>query len=275
MSQDTLTFPEQFTAVTVTPETTFKEALDAMSHDVVAVRSEGRIIGTITSTMITYQLRQGEARPSTQVSEWMEPYEALTSYESPEEELRDIFYIFLFSLVRRQVDTKVFNANHRDGFLNKVFLHLHKQINLGKYESCSQRMTMSHWIRTVANNKIIDELRKIPTPETVEEFRDKQRTLGHLSNENPIRTLNEGDVMQIIHKAMESLPEKQRMALLENMKSPNLSGSEIAESMGMTLNAFHLNLNRARDKVQKVLKEYAPETVSTVINLRNKPRKTE
>ena len=74
---------------------------------------------------------------------------------------------------------------------------------------------------------------------------------------------------------MAELPEKQKQALLQSMKTPDLAGQDMAELLGMSLNAFHLNLNRARDKIQKVLTELAPETVSTVKNLRNKPRKTD
>ena len=62
-----------------------------------------------------------------------------------------------------------------------------------------------------------------------------------------------------------------RLTAYYSIQHPDASGTEQAEALGMTVNAYHLNLNRARDKVQKILTELAPETVNVIKELRNRP----
>jgi RNA polymerase sigma factor (sigma-70 family) len=272
MNTQTTTFPECYTAVAIAPTTSLEEALKRLSHDVAAIVEDGAVIGTVTASRIVTTLKRGELSPMTPVESIMEPWKELGSGSSLESQLHDVFSVFVFSVIRRQTEVKVFNPSRRDGVLTILFEHIRKQLINGKYESCIRRMAFGHWLRTVVNNRIIDELRKIPSPEAVEEFRTAQRARRHASNPNPVRELNQTDVMVIIDEAVAELPAKQRLAVLQNIKHPDMSGDESAETLGMTLNAFHLNLNRARDKIQKCLKELAPDTVSIVRTLRNRPR---
>ena len=267
-------FPEKFTASVISQSVNFSDALKQMPYDVaVVVDDADNIVGTVNRTQITFKVKSGELDYSASVCEIMEPQDSLTGSSDRQELQDDTFYIFIYKIVKRQVQKKVFNENNHDLFINKVFNHVRKRINEGKYDSCSHQMNFSHWLRTVVNNKIIDELRKLPKPEAMDEFREKQQLQVHSNAVNPLRTVNKGDVMAIIVKAIAKLPEKQKQALLMSIENPDLAGSEQAERLGMTVNAFHLNLNRSRDKLQKILTEYAPETVSVIKELRNKPAK--
>ncbi len=272
MDMKTTTFPTRYAAVAVTPTTSLEETLSALTHDVAAIVENDEVVGTVSGSRLVATLKHGELSPQTPVEAIMEPWRVLGDETSLESQLRDVFCVFVFSIIRRQTETKVFNPNRRDGVLTLLFEHVRKQMLAEKYEKCTRRMAFGHWLRTVVNNRIIDELRKIPSPESVEEFRDAQRAHRHTTNPNPVRELNRYDVMAIVDQAIAKLPEKQRLAVLQNVKHPDASGEEAAERLGMTLNAFHLNLNRARDKIQKSLKELAPDTVSVVRTLRNRPR---
>ncbi len=271
---DSKAFPDRFIASTVSSDTSFADALKVMTYDVAAVLADTEIIGTVTRTQIKHALRCQTHTDDAAVSEVMEPYELLDpDVTDRDDQLRDVFYVFLYALIKRQVEHKVFNPSNRDGCLNIVFEHVRSRLNAGKYEACSHRMTFSHWVRTVANNKVIDELRKLPSSDSVDAYRDSVRRSSKVTRTNPVNAINQTDVMKILYDAIEQLPEKQRLALTYSIQKPDLPGQQMAELLGMTVNAFHLNLNRARDKLQKILTETAPETVHIVKQLRNKPRK--
>ncbi len=273
MTQDTMTFPERYSAVSVSCEATLDEVAKAMTYDIAAVKKNGRIVGTITRTQIDLMLRKNPDAAITPVEQCMEPYEALCA--GPEDEdaaLRDVFFIHVFALIRGQVEKRIYSDTVRDEAITTVFNHVRKKLNDGKFEANQNRMTFSQWVRVVSSNRSIDCLRKIPRPDAKENLRERQRSIHHATNVNPMLATNQVDVMGIIHKAIESLSPKQRSALLLNIEYPGLPGDDLSAKLGMSKAAFHINLNRARDKIQKTLKEYAPGTVYKVENLRNKRR---
>ncbi len=280
MATETQAFPDRFQAAVVSADTTLNDAISVMPYDVAAVAATGtagdpspQILGTITRTQIKHALRIASHTEDTAVEDLMEPYEALDEVDTLEQRLQDIFYVLIYMLVKRQVETKVFSPVNQDSCLGIVFEHLRNRVRDGKYEDCIHRMTFSHWVRTVANNKIIDELRKLPSAESVDAYRDSVGKKSKCSATNPVLAVNQSDVFKIIQEAMKQLPEKQRIALTYSIQNPDAAGQEVAAALGMTVNAYHLNLNRARDKMQKILTELAPETVNTVKQLRNRPRK--
>ncbi|NQZ68885.1 MAG: hypothetical protein HRT89_12540 [Lentisphaeria bacterium] len=269
MSQDT--FPADYKADIVKHDITVTVALAAMTYDVLAVIDENdRIISTITRTDIKRALHHGSTE-ETPIAEFMEDYDPLNAKVDREQELKDLFYVYVYAIINRQIQRKIFNTSLHDRFLNAVFIHIRKRVNQGKYDSCRDRMNFSHWLRTVINNKIIDELRKLPSEDRQESYRSNQEDKFSLGLDSPIRSINQADVLVIIKQAMVFLPEKQKIALLYSMENPDMHGKDQAMALDMTVNAFHLNLNRARDKMQKILTEKAPETVRSIKELRNRP----
>ena len=75
------------------------------------------------------------------------------------------------------------------------------------------------------------------------------------SGQMPARQLDKAEMKQIVQIALESLNERQRMAVLLN-KFEGMSYSDIAESMQLTSKAIKSLLSRARLNLREVLEPY-------------------
>ncbi len=71
----------------------------------------------------------------------------------------------------------------------------------------------------------------------------------------PARRLDKVERAEIVRQAVTSLNERQRMALLLS-KFEGMSYAEIAESMGLTIQATKSLLSRARDNLRMLLEPY-------------------
>jgi len=71
----------------------------------------------------------------------------------------------------------------------------------------------------------------------------------------PARQLDKAEMRQIVRWAVESLNERQRIAVLLN-KFEGMSYQEIAETMGMSPQAIKSLLNRARNNLRDILQPY-------------------
>ena len=63
--------------------------------------------------------------------------------------------------------------------------------------------------------------------------------------------LEEQEQIELLHKAIDKLPENQRTALILN-KYEELSYKEIAEVMGVTLSSVESLLFRAKNNLEKI-----------------------
>ncbi|QDV63409.1 MULTISPECIES: sigma-70 family RNA polymerase sigma factor [Crateriforma] len=80
-------------------------------------------------------------------------------------------------------------------------------------------------------------------------------TAADASGLMPARMVEKGERAEIVRAAIESLGERQRMALMLS-RFENLSYAEIAEAMGMSAKAVKSLLSRARVNLKELLQPY-------------------
>jgi RNA polymerase sigma factor (sigma-70 family) len=74
----------------------------------------------------------------------------------------------------------------------------------------------------------------------------------------PVRKLDKAERAEMVQFAVDALSERQRTALLLN-KFENLSYQEIADTMGLTVQAVKSLLSRARVNLKSILQPYLDE----------------
>ena len=166
------TFPLRYAAVAVSADTTIEETVARLTYDVAAIVQGDSVVGTVTGGRIVAVLETGEIPPYTPVESIMDEWVTVGDVISLESQLRDVFGVFVFAVIRRQTDVKRLDPIRRDDVLSVLFRHVRRQIVDGKYESCSPRMAFGHWLERVIDDKIIDELRKSSIMELVDDSDD-------------------------------------------------------------------------------------------------------
>ncbi len=126
----------------------------------------------------------------------------------------------------------------------------------------------STWLFTIANNVASNAIRTVARRKEVsldDGAFDDPRPLENMavaqSGLMPARQLDKQERAMLVRAAIESLGERQRMALLLS-KFEGLSYAEIAEIMEMTPKAVKSLLSRARSNLRAVLEPYFEEGVS-------------
>jgi RNA polymerase sigma-70 factor (ECF subfamily) len=125
----------------------------------------------------------------------------------------------------------------------------------------------STWLFTIANNVASNALRSLArrrevhlaggrSGETSAEPLDQMALAA--SGLMPTRQLDVAEKAEVVHLAMESLNERQRMALLLS-KFEGMSYADIAETMGLTIQATKSLLSRARVNLRTILEPYMQE----------------
>lgn len=122
----------------------------------------------------------------------------------------------------------------------------------------------STWLFTIANNVASNALRSKSRRREVSVAARAADTTGALrldemaqaaSGQMPTRVLDKAEMRDIIRLALESLNERQRMAVLLN-KFEEMSYADIATTMQMTPEAIKSLLSRARTNLRDVLEPY-------------------
>jgi RNA polymerase sigma-70 factor (ECF subfamily) len=125
----------------------------------------------------------------------------------------------------------------------------------------------STWLFTIANNVASNALRSRsrrrevniaaqPNTDTGAQPLDQMALAS--SGLMPTRQLDKTEMAEIVRLAMESLNERQRMALLLS-KFEGMSYVDIAQSMGMSIQAIKSLLSRARGNLRTILEPYMNE----------------
>ncbi|NUQ63826.1 MAG: sigma-70 family RNA polymerase sigma factor [Pirellulales bacterium] len=122
----------------------------------------------------------------------------------------------------------------------------------------------STWLFTIANNGALNALRNRSRRREVSlELRQSglsgahpmERLLQASSTEMPARQLDKAETRQMVRLALESLNERQRMAVLLS-KFEEMSYADIAEAMELSPKAIKSLLSRARVNLREVLEAY-------------------
>ena len=125
----------------------------------------------------------------------------------------------------------------------------------------------STWLFTIANNVASNarrskarrrEINLQPTPSGSQSLATIEQIAQEASSLMPTRQLDQMEMRQIVRLAMESLNDRQKMAVLL-CKFEHMSYVEIAETMGLSPPAIKSLLSRARGNLRQVLEPYLRE----------------
>jgi RNA polymerase sigma-70 factor (ECF subfamily) len=148
------------------------------------------------------------------------------------------------------------DSHAADDLAQEVFMRVYNSSR--NYQPTAK---FSTWIYRIAMNLCLNELRRrkkrifsldenIPTQEgeVKIEIAEKDKDL-------PRDELAKKELQDIVKKAIESLPENQRMAVLLR-RYENLSYEEIAKTMNCSVSAVKSLLNRAKESLKEKLRPY-------------------
>ena len=150
------------------------------------------------------------------------------------------------------------NADEAEDLAQEVFLRVYRSRK--KYRP---RSKFSTWLFTIANNLALNALRTRQRKPVVPLPAHDSGPLGPRPAEQLVRDQGSApsgqvrhlELVGVIQKALEKLNERQRMAVVLN-KFEDMNYAEIAEVMGLTVQAVKSLLSRARDNLRTELQSY-------------------
>lgn len=126
----------------------------------------------------------------------------------------------------------------------------------------------STWLFTIANNVASNALRsrgrrkEVGVPQQAGASESGAMQLDQMAKANsglmPTRALDKAEAAEVVRQAIESLSERQRMALLLS-KFENMSYQDIASTMELTVQATKSLLSRARVNLRDILAPYVEQ----------------
>lgn len=162
----------------------------------------------------------------------------------------------------RVLDHLVGDRDQAEDLAQEVFLRVYRSRN--RYQPGAKFAT---WLFTIANNAALNALRSRARRREVHlaahdsgPFRGRplDRMLQASSSQMPARQFDKAELREIVRLALESLNERQRMAVLLS-KFEEMGYADIAETMEMTPQAVKSLLARARVNLREVLAPYLQE----------------
>jgi RNA polymerase sigma-70 factor (ECF subfamily) len=150
------------------------------------------------------------------------------------------------------------SAEEAEDLAQEVFLRVYR--NRKKYRA---RAKFSTWLFTIANNLALNVLRarqrKPVVPLNVNDSgplgpRPAEQLVRDRANQ-PVQRIQQQELATVIRQALETLNERQRMAVLLN-KFEDMNYQEIGEVMSLSTKAVKSLLSRARTNLRAILKDY-------------------
>jgi RNA polymerase sigma-70 factor (ECF subfamily) len=151
------------------------------------------------------------------------------------------------------------NRDMADDLAQEVFLRVYRSRK--KYVVSAKFAT---WLFTIANHVASNALRNRTRRREVNLRSHDSGQMGAQPLDSlvqastgamPTRRLDKAEMREIVHIALESLSERQRLAVLLN-KFEGMSYAEIAETMEMSPQAVKSLLSRARENLREALEPY-------------------
>ena len=151
------------------------------------------------------------------------------------------------------------SRDQAEDLVQEVFLRVYRA-----RKSYVASAKFSTWLFTIANNVALNALRSRSRRREVNLRPRDSGTLGTRpldamlqasSGQMPARRLDKAEMREIVRIALETLNERQRMAVLLN-KFEGMSYADIAQTMEMTPQAVKSLLSRARGNLREVLEPY-------------------
>jgi RNA polymerase sigma-70 factor, ECF subfamily len=146
----------------------------------------------------------------------------------------------------------VHNEHDAEDITQDVFIEILQHI--GSFRGDSKPGT---WIYRIAVNRSLNFIRKNKRMKWWKPIEEILFSGGSKSEEPSVYNsgLEENEQKQMLSKAIDSLPEKQRVAFSLN-KLDDLSYAEVAEVMDLSLSAVESLIHRAKLNLQKSLEVY-------------------
>ncbi len=144
------------------------------------------------------------------------------------------------------------NTNDAQDIAQEVFIEVFKSISKFRNES-----KLSTWLYRISVNKSLNFIRdnkKNSWLQSLDLLFEKEKSLKEIQPdyENPEEIMEKEEKSQIVYKAIDDLPENQRIAFTL-YKFENLSYKEIAEVMDISLSSIESLLFRAKKNLQHKL----------------------
>lgn len=147
----------------------------------------------------------------------------------------------------------VHDSDDADDLAQEVFIEVYNSINRFRVDA-----KISTWLYRIAVNKSLNFIRDnkkrkfFKKIEDVFSGRNYSDSNNGLSSDEPDINLQEKQKAAILHKAIDSLPENQRVAFTLS-KYEDLSYKEISDIMGLTLSSVESLIHRAKKNLQEKL----------------------
>jgi RNA polymerase sigma-70 factor (ECF subfamily) len=145
------------------------------------------------------------------------------------------------------------NASESEDIAQQVFVRVWK--SAGRYEAQAKFTT---WLFTITRNLVFNEVRRRqrkPTVSVDEREETTHRTVEDLQAISPDDEMLHTELEEAIDRAIQSLPEKQRMAVVLR-RYEELPYEEIAVVLEMSIPAVKSLLFRARAQLKEALQRY-------------------
>lgn len=144
------------------------------------------------------------------------------------------------------------NYEEAEDIAQEVFIQVFNRISTFRGDS-----KLSTWIYRIAVNKSLNKIRSRKSKFLVAldaVFEADYNPDKHIAD-NPYKSLENQERAEILHMAIDKLPENQKTAFVLG-KYQGLPNKKIAEVMNQTLSSVESLLNRAKKNLQKTLVGY-------------------
>lgn len=145
----------------------------------------------------------------------------------------------------------VHNTEDAEDIAQDVFVEVFRSIQNFRAES-----KISTWLYRIAVNRSLNFIRDNKKRKWFQSFEDlvkeKNSQLQHQASENPVSEIENQQRANLLHSAIDSLPESQKTAFILN-KYEDLSYKEIADVMETSVPSVESLIHRAKLNLQKKL----------------------
>ena len=141
----------------------------------------------------------------------------------------------------------VHDRNEAEDIAQDVFIQVFESLGKFRFES-----KLSTWLDRIAVNRSINHC-KSPRGRAIKVDIEswKQQEVAQSVEMPQQQILEEQEQIELLHKAIDKLPENQRTALILN-KYEELSYKEIADVMGVSLSSVESLIFRAKNNLEKI-----------------------
>jgi RNA polymerase sigma-70 factor (ECF subfamily) len=146
------------------------------------------------------------------------------------------------------------NTDDAEDVAQDVFIEVFRSVVNFRADS-----KISTWLYRIAVNRSLNFIRDNRKrkwfqsfSEVVESKKEMLNELNHQSTDDPVSELENNQRALILHEAIDSLPENQRVAFALN-KYEDLAYKEISEVMNLSVSSVESLIHRAKKNLQKKL----------------------